>query len=461
MALRGDVSDGHAHVAAALAKGAAGAMVHAVPAGVAADAPLLRVVDTRVGLAELGAFARVRNGGRVIAVTGSVGKTTTKEMLRLCLGAQGPVHAAEASHNNHWGVPLTLARLAADVAACVVEIGMNHAGEIAPLARLASPHVAVITTVAAAHIGHLGSLEAIADEKGSIARGLVPDGVMVLPADLALLPRLRAAAGRHRVVTFGAAEGADARLTGVRLAADHSEVSAVVNGRRLGFRLGVPGRHMVMNALATLLAVEAAGFDAARAAAAMEGFVAGAGRGAMRPVAVADGGGNALLLDESYNASAVSVRAALAVLALQPAERRIAVLGDMLELGDASVAEHRGLAADAAAMDLVFTCGPQMRALFEALPASRRGAHADNAEALAPLVRQALRQGDALLVKGSNGSRMRVVVAALDGAWGDLVEARQGQGLCPHLSKYGTPAEETSQTPFTGGRATGPMRGLQ
>jgi UDP-N-acetylmuramoyl-tripeptide--D-alanyl-D-alanine ligase len=349
----------------------------------------------------------------VIAVTGSVGKTTTKDMLRLCLSIEGTAHAAEASHNNHWGVPLTLARLPPQATACIVEIGMNHAGEIAPLARLARPDVAVITTVGAAHVGHLGSLDAIADEKAAICAGLTPSGIAILPADAPLLPRLLHAAAGHPVLTFGTAAGADARLIDLVPHADHSQVTALVAGTPVSFILGAPGRHMALNALAALAATKAAGRDIAVAALALAGFTAGAGRGATRRIAV--DGGQALLLDESYNASSASIRAALSVLALQPAGRRIAVLGDMLELGAHAEAEHRSLAdAVAATVDLLFTCGPAMRLLWEAIPAAQRGRHATDAAALAPLVAESLLPGDAILVKGSFGSRMRLVVQSLD-----------------------------------------------
>jgi UDP-N-acetylmuramoyl-tripeptide--D-alanyl-D-alanine ligase len=412
VALRGE-TDGHAHVADAFARGAAGALVSHVPLGVSRAAPVVVVGETTRALADLGAAGRARFAGKVVAVTGSVGKTTTKDMLGLCLAQGGAAHVAEASHNNHWGVPLTLARLPADAAACVVEIGMNHAGEIAPLSRLARPDVVVVTAVSASHIGQLGSLEAIADEKGSIAAGLGAEGIAVLPADSPWLARLRAAVGRHRVVTFGVAEGADCRLSHLREDADGSSVQAVVGGQTVGFRLAAPGRHMAMNALAALAATDACGFDVAAAARALEGFMPGAGRGARRWVLVP--GGRVLLLDESYNASSASVRAALSVLALQKAGRRIVVLGDMRELGAHSEDEHRGLAASVSAVaDVLFTCGAEMRALFDAVPAGRRGAHAETAEALAPLVIAALRSGDAVLVKGSHGSRMRVVVASFE-----------------------------------------------
>ncbi|HTW68397.1 MAG TPA: Mur ligase family protein, partial [Acetobacteraceae bacterium] len=369
------------------------------------------------------------------------------------LAALGPTHAAVASYNNHWGVPLTLARLPANAAFCVLEIGMNHAGEIAPLSRLASPHVVGITAVEKAHIGHLGSLEAIADEKAAIMAGLEPDGVAVLPADSLMLPRLRAAAARAgaRVVTFGAHAGADVRLADAALDAGGSDVAVEIAGRTMRFRLNAPGSHMAMNACAALAVVTAGVVTTAPPALvapsrdgegsvpqrpsmggptphrplppgegeipirAMEAFTPLPGRGARRSLALP--GGAALLLDESYNANTASVRAALGVLRLQSAARRIAILGDMLELGDAGPEEHASLAPDAAsAADLVFACGPLMRHLFEALPAERRGAYAPDSATLAPIAANAVAPGDAILVKGSLGSRMRLIVEALESA---------------------------------------------
>ncbi len=403
VALQGE-TDGHAFVADALARGAAGAMVHRAD-GLPDDAPLLVVGDTLDGLHALGRAGRARFKGKMVAVTGSVGKTTTKEMLRTALSAFGPTHAAEASYNNHWGVPLTLARLPPGAAFCVAEIGMNHAGEIAPLARLAAPHVAVVTAVASAHIGHLGSLEAIADEKASVLEGLVPDGLAILPGDSPFLSRM-AEAAPGRVITFGHAEGADARLL------QTGPVQARISGETVEFPLRAPGAHMALNAVAALAACAALGLDVSVAAAALSSFVPGAGRGLQRPIR----GGNVLLLDESYNASSASVRAALGVLAALPG-RRVAVLGDMLELGAFGPAEHAGLAEDvASSADLLYACGPLMRHLYDGVPDRRRGAHAPDSTALAPLVAAAVRPGDAVLVKGSLGSRMRLVVAALEHA---------------------------------------------
>ncbi len=286
VALLGEGRDGHAFVADALAKGAAGAIVHE---DVSAR-PVLRVDDTLAALTRLGGFARWRFGGRLVAVTGSVGKTTTKEMLRCALSAFGYVHAAVASYNNHWGVPLTLARTPRDADFCIAEIGMNHAGEIAPLARLARPHVAVITAIAKAHVGHLGSIEAIADEKASIIEGLEPGGIAVLPADSEQLSRVRTAAGGAEVLTFGADKAADVRLVLREEDADGSLIHVDIMGHTASLRLNAPGQHMAMNALATLAVVVALGLDPIRAIDALEAFVpllAGECAGRSPPVAVA------------------------------------------------------------------------------------------------------------------------------------------------------------------------------
>jgi UDP-N-acetylmuramoyl-tripeptide--D-alanyl-D-alanine ligase len=413
VALHGENRDGHVFVAAALDAGAAGALVDRDPPDVAVDAPLLRVDNTLNGLTKIGAAARARFTGRLVAVTGSVGKTTTKEMLRRILAAAGPTHAAVASYNNHWGVPLTLARLSPDAAFCVAEIGMNHPGEIAPLARLAQPHVAVITNIAPVHVGHMGSLAAIAAEKAAILSGLVAGGAAIVPADSPQLTILREAAGAARIIRFGRAEAAEARLLDAASDADGVNVSMTLDGVPLRFRLAAPGDHMAVNAVAAIAAAAALGVEPHHASAALDGFTAVSGRGARRRLTLPDGG-EALLLDESYNASAPSVRAALAVLGLQPARRRIAVLGDMLELGPASLREHVGLAADVVAhADLVFACGPEMRRLFDAVPAAMQAGHAATSEDLAPRVASALRSGDVVLVKGSLGSRMAKIIAVL------------------------------------------------
>jgi UDP-N-acetylmuramoyl-tripeptide--D-alanyl-D-alanine ligase len=426
VALLGEGRDGHAFVEDALAQGAAGAMVHRDVPGASR---LLRVDDTLAALARLGGFARVRSRAKVVAVTGSVGKTTTKEMLRTILSAFGTTHAAEASYNNHLGLPLTLGRMPLDAAFCVAEIGMNHAGEIAPLSSLARPHIAVITTVEKAHIGYLGSIEAIADEKAAILSGLEPGGIAILPLDSPLFPRLRDAASSKTVMTFGTSQGATGRLMEMEPDADGSGILAEIAGHEIRFRLNAPGRHMAMNAMVALTAAHALGLDPKTAARALETFAPLAGRGTRRKLALP--AGTALLLDESYNGNGASMRAALDVLRLQPARRRIAVLGDMLELGTAGPSEHTALAeAVAQSADLLFACGPLMRNLFGAVPANLRGVYAADSAALAPILAQAIAAGDAVLVKGSLGSRMKRVVDALD----SLVPVHEGAARCSTIS---------------------------
>ena len=413
IALR-DQRDGHDFVADALARGAMAAMVDHAPQGAVDTAKLLMVGDTLAGLTALGAAGRARAMARVVGVTGSVGKTTTKEMLRVALGAFGATHASAASHNNHWGVPLTLARLPRDAAFAVIEMGMNNRGEIAPLSRLAQPQIGIITSIGTAHIGLLGSQAAIAAEKGDIIAGIAPGGTAILPADSTFAAELvaRARDAGLTVLTHGEAAGVDARLLSYQASPGGGMAEIALAGQHIALRLTTPGRHVALNACAVLAAVQALGLSPEKGAEALASFTAGAGRGALRRIRVA--GGEALLIDDSYNASVASVRAGLAVLAAQPAKRRIFAFGDMLELGAEGPAQHAALAPDAAQnSDLVFCCGPLSKNLFDALPAHQRGGHFPDSAALAPALRAALQPGDAVLVKGSLGSRMSLVIAAL------------------------------------------------
>ncbi len=418
VALEGPNRDAHNFVVDALDRGAAAAIVSRVPEGVDDRSALVLVEDTQTALERLGRAGRARTSARIAGITGSVGKTGTKEALRHLLSRQAPCCASVASYNNHWGVPLSLARLPEGVSFGVLELGMNRAGEIRALTAQVRPHVALITAVAPAHLEFFPSIEAIADAKGEIFEGLEPGGVAVLNHDDEHFGRLRAHAERSRagrIVTFGRHPDADWRLAELRLAPERSEVVAVRDGRRYAYRLGAPGEHLVLNSLGALAVAEALGADVARAAGTLGELRASAGRGERRRIAAR--GGEALLLDESYNANPASMRAALAVLGQSPG-RRIAVLGDMLELGERADELHAGLAdaVDAAGIALVFTCGTAMARLHDALPAARRGAHAGDAAALAPAVLDAMRPGDVVLVKGSLGSRMARVVAALTGA---------------------------------------------
>jgi UDP-N-acetylmuramoyl-tripeptide--D-alanyl-D-alanine ligase len=417
VALRGPNRDGHDFVAAAFARGAAAAMVDRDLAD--APGPLLRVDDTLAGLGALARFARARSAARIVAVTGSVGKTGTKEALRLALGAFGPAFAPSGSLNNHWGVPLSLARLPPEVAYGVFELGMNHAGEIAVLTRLVRPHIALITTVEPAHLGFFGSVEAIADAKAEVFLGLEPGGVAVLNRDNAQYARLAAAAyaaGAAGIVDFGTDAQAAVRLVDCTLAAEDSRVSAAVGGRILRFRLNLPGRHWIINALGVLATVVAAGCDPQPAAEALAGLEVLPGRG--RRHRLPWQGGDLTLIDESYNASPAAMAAALAVLgATIPAAgaRRVAVLGDMLELGEAAAAFHRDLAEPlvAARVDRVFLVGHEMAALAAALPAAACGGWWRSAKAAIPPLLSFLKAGDVVTIKGSYGVRLGSIVERL------------------------------------------------
>ena len=417
IALEGPNRDGHGFVRDALERGAAAAVVTHRPDDVAEDAPLLLVDDTQAALDGLGRFGRNRALAKVIAVTGSVGKTSTKEMLREVLRGFGTCHASRASYNNHWGVPLTLANLPPETTFAVAEIGMNHAGEISALTRIARPHIAVITAVAPAHLAFFASTAEIADAKAEIFEGLEPGGVAVVNAETLHSDRLLQAARRYAqdIVTFGTSSSVDVRLAAFASDADGSRVEIEVAGRTLKLHLAAPGRHWAMNGLAVLAVAHRLGLDLAGTAERLAGLRPGAGRGAVREIAW--GGGTIRLLDESYNANPASMRAAIDVLGRQPG-RKIAVLGDMLELGDTGPELHADLVRplDEAAVDLVFTSGPLMRHLHDALPASRKAAWAEDSRSLAPQVVEALTAGDVVLAKGSLGSAMRHVIAALDAA---------------------------------------------
>ncbi|MBI1493416.1 UDP-N-acetylmuramoyl-tripeptide--D-alanyl-D-alanine ligase [Halocynthiibacter styelae] len=406
--------DGHDFVAQALEKGAGAALVSRIPEGVSADAPLLLVDDVLAGLEELGRAGRARFQGRVVAITGSVGKTSTKEMLREVLGRQGQVHAAEASFNNHWGVPITLARMPVDADYAVIEIGMNHPGEIAPLAKMARPHVAMITTIAPAHLEAFENIEGIAREKAAIFEGLEPGGVAVLPGDLETSDILKA--GQSDPVLFG--EGDQPwQVKTVQLSAGQTVITAVIPAGDLVFKLDCAGRHFARNAIGALGAVDALGADASIAAQDMMRWQPPGGRGQreiirLDPVQDAE----IVLLDDAFNANPASMAAALEVLASETAaKRRIAVLGDMLELGPTEIEDHRAV-ADLAALeeiDLVHCVGPRMKALWDVLPARQRGEYDEAAEDLTSRVHNLLRPGDAVLVKGSKGIKVSLVVDAL------------------------------------------------
>jgi UDP-N-acetylmuramoyl-tripeptide--D-alanyl-D-alanine ligase len=407
-----DVRDGHDFVTDALDKGAAAALVARVPEGVDPNR-LLVVDDTQRGLEALGAAGRARSRAHVVGITGSVGKTGAKAALAHGLARQGRTHASAKSHNNHWGVPLSLAQLPEDAAFAVFEMGMNHAGEIRRLTRQVRPHGALVTAIAPAHLENFDDESGIARAKAEIFEGVEPGGFAVIPADsphTPLLDEAARAAGCARVVRFG--DGGDVHTLSVVADAAGTSVEAAVDGTRLRYRLGLVGSHWVTNSLGLLAVVTALDTEVEDFAASLAGLRAEPGRGRPRPIALP--GGTATLLDDAYNANPASMRAALEVLATAPG-RKLAALGAMKELGPTSAARHADLAAPLADAGVarVFTAGAEMAALADALAADRHAGHGETAQDLVERVRAELRPGDTLLVKGSLASGMGALVAAL------------------------------------------------
>lgn len=418
VALR-DARDGHEFLKNAFEAGASAALVARAPDNAPDGAPLLVVGDTLEGLRDLALAARTRNFGKRIGVTGSAGKTSTKEILRGILAAQGSVHAADKSFNNHWGVPLTLARLPMHADYAVFEIGMNHGGEITPLTKLVRPHAAIVTTVAAAHLEFFNSVEEIAEAKAEIFLGLAPGGVAVLPFDnahFALLKKRAEEAGAASFVTFGETDGADYRLLSYEAAAAGAIIDIAIHGEARRIKIGLPGKHQALNALAALAAAQAIGADEETSIAALAGLKPAEGRGARATIKV--DGGEATLIDESYNANPASMAAAIALLGAAPVQtggRRVAVLGEMLELGPDGPRLHADIvdALIAAKVDRVYAAGELMRHLWDALPEPMRGLYAGSAVGLVGPVEDAIGPGDVVMVKGSNASKVSAVARAL------------------------------------------------
>lgn len=420
-AIKGDRVDGHDFASLAIANGASLLVVSEakLPALGRLVVPMIVVEDVLGALQKLGIAARDRSSATVIAVTGSVGKTTTKEMLRLALSPSGNVHAAVASFNNHWGVPLTLARMPVDTRFGVFEIGMNHAGEIAPLSRMVRPDVAIITTIAPAHLGNFASLEEIAAAKAEIFEGLEPGGDVILNRDNSqfdFLEHAAQAAGIENVHSFGQHAKAEFRLAEFDGAAESSTVWVCFGGETREVALGAPGRHIAENAVAVLAAVSLVGADMDAAIESLQGLSAVKGRGARHRLMIE--GSTFTLIDESYNANPASMRAAIAVLAASQPEgegRRIAVLGDMLEMGEFSQKVHAELASPllVAGIEHVWLAGPEMIALRDALPESVGVVYLETTAELAAFVTASVAPGDVLMVKSSLGLGFGKIVAAL------------------------------------------------
>ncbi|MDW6020793.1 UDP-N-acetylmuramoylalanyl-D-glutamyl-2,6-diaminopimelate--D-alanyl-D-alanine ligase [Mesorhizobium sp. BAC0120] len=420
-AIRGDTLDGHDFATAAVAAGAGVLVVaeHKLPALGRLNVPKIVVPDVLKALELAGIAARARSRAKIIAVTGSAGKTSTKEALRHTLSTVGKVHASEKSFNNHWGVPLTLARLPQDADFAVFEIGMNHAGEIRPLSKMVRPHVAVVTLIAAAHLGHFRNLDEIATSKSEIFEGVEKGGAALLNRDdrrWSLLRKLARDAGVERVLGFGEHARANFKLVQCEADAEGSSIVVRIGGRDIEARIGTPGRHSVQNALAVLGAADIAGADVIKVAAALATLVPEAGRGRRHELAVP--GGTLCLIDESYNANPASMKAALDLLDAAPvsdAGRRIAVLGDMLELGDHSAKLHAGLAEliRDRHVDLVLLAGPEMKALAERLSGGTPVEYRADVEELKPVLMNSVRAGDTVMIKSSKGVGFSKLVDAL------------------------------------------------
>ena len=415
IALKGPNFDGHDFVAGAIANGASGALVSFIPDGVAKDSCVV-VPDVFQAMHDLGIAGRARSHAKIIAVTGSVGKTGHKEALRQVLSAQAPSYANEGSFNNHWGVPLSLSRLPQDATYGVFELGMNHLGELGPLSRQVRPDIALITNIAPVHIGNFNSLDEIANAKSEIFEGLSPSGHAVLNADNPYIEYLKQRArhfGISNIATFGK-NGGDAKLESFSLHSDISDVTATILGKKISYTIGAPGEHWVINSLAVLLSAGLAGADVAVAAKSISNLQLAQGRGT--PQVITSANGTFTLIDESYNASPIAAQMAIQVLAKKlPTGRRMIALGDMRELGEHSNALHLGLVKPImdAKIDKVFCCGEHMKHLFDTLPDAIRGGYAFTSQDLAPMVATQVQDGDIITVKGSKSVGMQKVVDAL------------------------------------------------
>jgi UDP-N-acetylmuramoyl-tripeptide--D-alanyl-D-alanine ligase len=425
IAIRGDAMDGHKFALEALAKGAAAVVIDHEIEGITSNQSLM-VTDTFKAMQDLGNAARARTAAKIIGITGSVGKTGTKEMLGRAFSAIGQTHYSEKSLNNHWGVPLSLARMEAGTDYAVFEMGMNHANEISPLSQMVKPHIAIITTIAATHIEHFSDgLDGIARAKSEIFAGMDKHGIAILNRDIPQFDLILSEANRQgisKIFSFGTHEKSDARLMDCVVASNGTLIKAIIMGESITFSMKDAGPHNAMNVMSVLLSIKLIGGDLTKAISALKDIEPPAGRGKREQINIGDINNPITLIDESYNASPIAMQAAFKVMALiDPGRggRRIAILGDMYELGNDSAKMHRDLAMPlrAAGIDLVYTCGPLMKNLYDALPEQNRGAHNDDAPEMAKIVPEVLVPGDVVLVKGSRGGgdkpRMQLVVEAL------------------------------------------------
>ncbi|MDD3287559.1 MAG: UDP-N-acetylmuramoylalanyl-D-glutamyl-2,6-diaminopimelate--D-alanyl-D-alanine ligase [Alphaproteobacteria bacterium] len=421
IALKGPTHDAHEFIAQAFQNGAVAAIAHRSPTQVPSSAPVILVDDTFSALQDLGRVGRQRSSAKIVAVTGSVGKTSSKEQLKLMFGAVGEVYANEGSFNNHWGVPLSLARLPSNVNWGVFELGMNHPGEITPLAKEVKPQVCLITNIESVHLEYFESTNQIAEAKAEIFLGMDADGTAVLNRDNPHYARLLAAArtqGLRRILGFGRDSKAEARMIDCVTDEDGSTVTADILGHKLQYRIATPGEHIAFNSLGTLLTAAAAGADIVICAEALATYRPLPGRGIRRD-ATTSNGGKITLIDETYNASPIAVAAAIKVLAgtvVKKGGRRIAALGDMRELGPTAPQLHAGLAKALVEgkIDRVYCCYEMMKNLYDALPSGMRGGYAADSAELAKIVSAEVQENDVILIKGSKSTHMEIIVQALE-----------------------------------------------
>ena len=429
-----DQRDGHDFVEAAFAAGAAGALVSRK----VGDSPQIVVEDVLKALEQMGIAARIRCAAHRTAVTGSVGKTSVKEMLAQIYRAFGPAHWNVKSFNNHWGVPLTLARMPEETARAVFEIGMSTPGEIAPRSQMVRPHTGIVTCIGGAHLEGLGSLSAVAHEKADIFAGMEAGGTFILPADDEFFEYLAGRARRFcptgNLESFGHAANATARIIGYETDGMESRIQLDVVGKPVLVKLNAVGEHWALNAAAAVLAASQSGLAVEDCAEALAGYTPPPGRGTSERLAL-PGGGHITLIDDAYNANPASMRASLAALIRRPEGRRLIALGEMLEIGATSDEEHAALAgpvADTGAAG-VFLVGDKMTHLADSLPPQLQQIWAPNWEELWNQLEKALQDGDVLLIKGSNASGM-----------GKLAD-RLRQWSEPALGKMDSGAESTAE----------------
>ncbi len=407
--------DGHEFVGKAFENGAVAALVDHIPEGLNESLPLLLVPNVMKAFWAMARFARSRLKGKVIAVTGSVGKTSTKEMLHKILADQGKTHSSFASYNNHWGVPLTLTRMSKDADFSVIEIGMNHPGEIAPLSVLAKPDVALITSVAPAHLAAFESVEAIAQEKASVAEGLKEDGVLIINGDISTVEMLKIKSNSYHFypICYGSKDYSN-RILSVDETNDGIQILSLVEGKERRFKLKTKASHFADNALGALIVATKLNCDVVKACKSLQAWMPGVGRGLVKKLNLSRVG-PIELIDDGYNANPVSLYAALNTLGKNKAKRRIAILGDMLELGPSEIDYHKKIAAMSiiSKIDYIHTVGPLMEHLHENLPDEKRGLHFERSEDIVPLLDKILKGGDCLLIKASLSVGIKVISDAI------------------------------------------------